>query len=200
MITRHEWVTRRGLATRRGFIQILVSLGCGAIASGCQDKASASLARPWVRPTPSGRPAQVARVASGQTIEVLFFDTSSAVNQVVRLAGIQSPDLAQNPWGKEAQAYLEHLVLGKTVLLEFDQQPLDAYERQLAYVWLDDQLINQTLVAEGLVLEGVRSPNLKYESMLKNAQSRARLLGLGIWDPDYPMSQTPSEFRQRQHS
>ncbi|NET09463.1 MAG: thermonuclease family protein [Merismopedia sp. SIO2A8] len=179
-----SWITR-----------LLVSFVCAAIAYGCQGNPHLLSDRPSQPPAPDTQSVLVQRVVSGQTIEVNPLGKPNPINQTVRLIGIQAPDLSQHPWGPKAQTWLENRLLGQTIELEWDQQVVDRYERQLAYVWFEHQLINQTLIAEGYVLEETRSPNLKYSTTLEQAQSRARLLGLGIWNPEQPMRQTPEEFR-----
>ena len=53
------------------------------------------------------------------------------------------------------------------------------------------------MVAEGLALFQPRSLATKYDERLERAQEWARLMGLGIWNPDKPMRQSPSEFRRQ---
>lgn len=139
---------------------------------------------------------RVDRVLSGQTLEVSQQD-SQALSERVRLIGIEAPSLEQAPWGNAARQRLERLINGKPVLLESDREPKDRYERRLAYLWSDGKLLNEQLVAEGLVLAVPRSPNIKYDQRLHRAQEKARILGLGIWNPDKPMRTSPSEFRQQ---
>lgn len=133
---------------------------------------------------------------SGQTIEVLAQNTALA--ERVRLIGIDAPDAQQLPWGSQAQQRLTDLTQGQTVLLELDAETTDGYGRRLAYLWKDNVLVNEQLVAEGLALAVSRSPNTKYDQRLLNAQIQARTLGLGIWNPDQPMRQLPDEFREQQ--
>ncbi|NJM56732.1 MAG: thermonuclease family protein [Synechococcales cyanobacterium RU_4_20] len=82
-----------------------------------------------------------------------------------------------------------------SVELEVDLQQQDEYQRVLAYVWQDNQLLNQVMIAQGHALAASRLPNVRYEERLKRAQESARLSGLGLWDPQNPMRQTPVEFR-----
>jgi micrococcal nuclease len=74
-------------------------------------------------------------------------------------------------------------------------QQQDQYQRVLAYVWQGKLLLNQALVAQGYALASSRLPNVHYEERLKRAQESARLGGLGLWNPQNPMRQTPEEFR-----
>ncbi|MEO1148932.1 MAG: thermonuclease family protein [Cyanobacteria bacterium J06638_22] len=142
---------------------------------------------------------QVAAIKSGQTIEVL--DAGSTLRKAVRLIGIEAPDPRQLPWGEAATQALQTKLAGQMVRLEFDQERDDAYGRTLAYVWLGDRLINEAMVEEGWVLAKGRSPttdvrNTRYALRLANAQEAARLLHRGIWNPDQPMRQRPSDFRR----
>ncbi len=147
--------------------------------------------------TPQGLEVKVARVVSGQTLEVIDKGEQSARAMRVRLAGMDAPDLQQQPWGPAAKERLEAMIGGGTVMLELDVQDKDSFGRRLAYVWKDGVLLNEKLVAEGYVLSSVRSPNHKYDHRLSRAQEWARLMGQGIWNPEKPMRLTPTEFRRQ---
>ena len=154
---------------------------------------------------PQGTIVQVSRAINGQTIEILDPTGQTALNQRVRLLGIDAPLIEQEPWGIEARQRLAELVEGQTVLLEADLATRDSYDRIWGYVWLGDRLVNQQLVEEGWALTEVRpladispkSPPPKYEQRFSRAQEKARLLGIGIWNPEQPMRQSPCEFRQQ---
>ena len=167
----------------RGFFLIV----CGLLLTSCQSSAESQ-----------GTTVRVSKAVSGQAIEILDPTGQTALNQKVRLLGIDAPDLEQEPWGSQARERLAELVDGQTVLLEADVETRDVYDRVWGYVWLGDVLVNQQLVEEGLALAAkVRSPNLKYDQRLTRAQEEARLLGIGIWNPEQPMRQLPCEFRQQ---
>ena len=144
---------------------------------------------------PQGIEVKVARVVSGQTLEVTGIGDQQATR--VRLVGIDAPDLQQQPWGRAAKERLEAMIGGKPVLLEFDLQDKDQSGRRLAYVWQDGVLLNEKLAAQGYVLSVPRDPNHKYDQRLDRAQEWARLMGEGIWNPEKPMRWTPSEFRSQ---
>lgn len=142
-------------------------------------------------------------MVSGQTIEVFNPKQQPPVMRRVRLIGIETPDLKQQPWGKAAKERLEAMVsevvdtqqvLGQ-VALEQDAQPEDTFGRTLAYVWHDDTLLNEELVKEGYALASPKSPNNKYDTRLNRAQEYARIMGYGIWQPEKPLRLTPKEFR-----
>jgi micrococcal nuclease len=88
----------------------------------------------------------------------------------------------------------------KNVLLESDLEKAIALPNgsniKLVYVWKDGILLNERLLQAGrVVLLEERSPNLKYDQRLTRAQEKARLSGLGLWNPDRPMRQSPQDVR-----
>lgn len=140
---------------------------------------------------------KVAQVVSGQTLEVIGLAEQPNLISQVRLLGIDAPDLQQRPWGNAAKQRLETLVGEQPVILEFDVESKDRFERTLAYVWKDGVLLNEQLVKEGYALFMARSPNRKHNQRLERAQQWARLMGQGIWNPEKPMRLTPAEFRRQ---
>jgi micrococcal nuclease len=70
---------------------------------------------------------------------------------------------------------------GQEVGLEFDVERLDRFGRTLAYVWLDDQLFNEVLVARGFAHVSTYPPNVKYVDVFLEAQREARSAERGLW-------------------
>ena len=141
---------------------------------------------------------KVARVVSGQSLEVLGMESQPNLISQVRLIGLDAPDLRQLPWGEDAKQLLEGLIGGanQAVNLEFDLEAKDKFNRTLAYVWKDKLLLNEEVVKQGYALFVARSPNHKYDRRLERAQQWARIMGKGIWNTDKPMRMTPGEFRR----
>lgn len=148
-------------------------------------------------PQPPGNLVKVERVVSGQTLEVADGLGNQVLVQRVRLIGIEAPDLKQQPWGTAAQEQLQRLIGNDPIRLESDQEATDQFERRLAYAWKGESLLNEILVKEGYAIFVPRSPNNKYDQRLANAQEYARIMGLGVWNPDRPMRLTPGEFRRQ---
>lgn len=145
---------------------------------------------------PQGVTLKVARVVSGQGLEVLDSSKQSALTERVRLIGVEAPDLKQRPWGPKARDKLEQLIGRGTVLLESDEETQDQYGRRLAYLWQDGVLLNEQMVVQGYALFVPRSPNNKYDQRLAHAQEVARVMERGIWDRAQPMRLSPDEFRR----
>ncbi|WP_442938740.1 thermonuclease family protein [Nostoc sp.] len=142
---------------------------------------------------------KIARIVSGQSLEVIGMAEQPNLISQVRLVGIDAPDLRQRPWGEAAKEQLENLIGGaeQSVTLEFDLETKDKIGRTLAYVWKNKVLLNEELVKQGNAMFVERSSNHKYDQRLERAQQWARLMGLGIWNPEKPMHLTPAEFRRQ---
>ncbi|MBD2664636.1 thermonuclease family protein [Richelia sinica FACHB-800] len=170
-------------------IRNILILGCLLLLVSCQTKTVSTMNPSEVK---------VARVVSGQTLEVVGLTETANLISPVRLIGVDAPDLHQRPWGEDAKKFLETLIGGEqtAVKLEFDLENQDKFGRTLAYVWKDNVLLNEEMVKQGYALFGGRSPNHKYDTRLDRAQQWARLMGQGIWSPEKPMRLTPSEFRR----
>lgn len=171
------------------WVQKTIILACLFLIVSCQAKNQPANNQTQVR---------VARVVSGQTLEVVGIAEQPTLISQVRLIGVDAPDLRQYPWGEESKEQLEKLLgdLEKPVMLEFDIQAKDKIGRNIAYVWKDNQLLNEEVIKQGYALFVGRSPNHKYDQRLERAQQWARIMGKGIWNPEKPMRQTPSEFRR----
>ncbi|MEO0987815.1 MAG: thermonuclease family protein [Cyanobacteria bacterium J06639_14] len=140
--------------------------------------------------------AKVDYAKSGHTLELLT-ELSAEIPVIdIRLAGVQAPDREQKPWGPEARQCLSELAAGR-VKVEPQSSTPDSYNRLWAYVWQDGKLVNAAVLATGCAfLDGDRLSQQRYGEQLIYAQESARLLGLGIWDPNNPLRETPDSFRQ----
>lgn len=136
----------------------------------------------------------VTRVVDGDTIEV-----SPAVEgtEDVRLIGIDTPEVFgdEQAYGPEASAFTKQRLEGERVALEFDEDREDQYGRALAYVFLGNELFNETLVRQGYAEVLTIEPNVKYEDRFLAAEQQARAEGLGIWglngEPPPPQPNPP---------
>lgn len=129
---------------------------------------------------------QVTRVVDGDTIEVNYNGTE----EKVRLIGIDTPESVHpdkeknSEYGEQASEYTKNLLEGKTVRLEFDVQERDSYGRLLAYVYIDDVMVNKKLLEEGLAQIATYPPNVKYVDEFTKIQETARENKKGFWAQD----------------
>lgn len=88
---------------------------------------------------------------------------------------------------KDIDAYnftLERL-LGKTVKLTFNGMEVDEYNRSLGYIWLDNELFNETMIREGHALAKEHPNRLMHEYRLLEAMTAAKEDKLGIWSDEF---------------
>lgn len=129
----------------------------------------------------------VARVVDGDTLVCKD-------GRYIRLLQIDAPEKKQ-PDGPAAKAGLEWLVSEHTVRLEFDKRKTDKYGRTLAYVWLDQLLVNEELARQGLVTLLSYAGGVKYLERIQLAIDEARHYKRGIWKNEKFCS--PADFRRR---
>lgn len=130
----------------------------------------------------------VTRVVDGDTIEVSP-DVESTED--VRLIGVNTPETVDpnedvQPCGPEASAFTEEQLTDQQVGLEFDEETTDRFGRALAYVWLGEELFNETLVREGYAEVTTFQPNDRYEDRFIAAEEEAKEAGINLWDPAGP--------------
>lgn len=100
----------------------------------------------------------------------------------VRLIGMDTPELDQEPFGRQAAAALASLLpVGAQVRIEQDVDARDRYGRLLAYVWVGPVLVNWRMVREGWATLLTYQPNVQYAEWLIDAERRAREEGRGLW-------------------
>lgn len=97
------------------------------------------------------------------------------------------PRKGKQPYGQEASERTAQLLQNANKIeVEFDVgQKKDKYQRNLAYIYVDGQMINEILVREGLAkVAYVYPPNTRYLDKLEKAQSKAKEEKLGVWSID----------------
>lgn len=106
----------------------------------------------------------------------------------IRLIGINAPEPRnyfkkhEEPYGKEASAFIKKLIGNKKVSIELDVQERDRYGRVLAYSFFEDgRFVNEEMVKNGYAEVATYPPNVKYEKRLFEAQKYARENRLGMW-------------------
>ncbi|HEX3871260.1 MAG TPA: thermonuclease family protein [Pirellulales bacterium] len=123
---------------------------------------------------------EVRYVVDGDTLQL-------ANGARVRLMGVDTPETVKpnhpvEPFGPEATAFTKDFVRSGAVRLQLDHERRDRYGRFLAFVWVDDRMLNEELVREGLARF---EPNFAYSSSVKtryrHAQAEAQSQGRGIW-------------------
>lgn len=97
------------------------------------------------------------------------------------------PRIGKQPFGQEASDRTKSLLMNANKIeVEFDVgEKQDKYQRYLAYIYVDGEMVNEILVREGLAkVAYVYPPNTRYLDRLESAQAIAKEQKLGIWSLD----------------
>jgi micrococcal nuclease len=136
----------------------------------------------------------VTRVVDGDTFWV---DDGSEKGLKIRLIGIDAPEprntgtRPKGYFGTESTGYLQQMLTGKRVRLEYDVARHDRYGRTLAYAFLEDgTFVNAELVKNGYAMAMTIPPNVKYAHTFTEMASKARRQNKGLWkgNPSVPAS------------
>lgn len=125
--------------------------------------------------------APVAQVLDGDTLVL-------ADGRQVRLIGINAPELGKDgapdePFAREAHAFLTALLAGQRVTLVLDEEHTDRHGRLLAHAYLPDgRNVQEKLLRQGLAFLVAVSPNLSRLSAYREAEEEARRARRGVWN------------------
>lgn len=126
---------------------------------------------------------KVVRVVDGDTIIIDYNGTEERV----RLIGVDTPESVHpdkeknTEFGTTASNFSKELLTDKYVKIELDVQERDQYGRILAYVYLNDVMVNKTLLQEGYAKVATYPPNVKYVDDFTSIQEEARNNKKGLW-------------------
>ncbi len=144
---------------------------------------------------PAYGPVPVSLVRDGDTLVV----ASNVGPRTVRLIGVDAPethhpDVGREPFGAEADAFLQGLLPeGTPVWLELDRGHEDDFGRLLAYVYVEDaeggwqvdgvrvRQVNLALAEAGYARVMTIEPNAVYADLYREAVAAARAAGRGMW-------------------
>ena len=183
---------------RGPFARVVCTLTVVQAGSGQLPLMAAQVPHPPVAPAPVASPAVpraplancvVARLADGDSLTCVD-------GRKVRLLLIDTPEMAQKPWGLMAKRQLEALARPGTVLrLERDKTRADRYGRTLAYAWVGDVMVNERLVASGWAVV-LAYGDVRYLERMKRAERAAQAAKKGFWQ-EWAFRCRPVDFRAR---
>jgi micrococcal nuclease len=125
-------------------------------------------------------------VHDGDTIRA---DCGGVEPMKVRLHCIDTPELAQRPWGIQARDHLRKLLAGHTITITPIER--DRYGRTVGVVLADGEPVNLRMVRDGQA-----AMYRKYcgDARYSQAEAEARAARRGIWSMS-GIQQTPWEYR-----
>ena len=121
--------------------------------------------------------------------------------KTVRFLSIDAPEIAhddvlEEPFGEEASVFTCNMLTNaSTIKLEYDSKSdkEDKYGRVLAWIFVDDELLQEKLVSEGLVEVKYVYKDYKYSSHLKDVELEAKNKGVGLWATSYVFDKTGND-------
>ena len=124
----------------------------------------------------------------GDTIKV----TIKKEVKTVRLLAVDTPESAKPEneieyYGKESSEYTcSRIKKAKKIELEYDanSDKVDKYDRLLAWVFVDDKLLQTELVEKGYAKVAYLYGDYKYTDILKEKQEKASAKSIGIWNEE----------------
>jgi micrococcal nuclease len=105
----------------------------------------------------------------------------------VRLLGIDTPETVHpqrpvEPFGPEASEFARAFLSGGRCRLQLDKRRVDRYGRFLAYVFVEERMLNEELVRAGLArVSTLPGDSSTMERRLRKAEDEARAANRGIW-------------------
>lgn len=124
----------------------------------------------------------------GDTIKVKI----KGETKTVRMLAVDTPESVKEDteveyYGKEAGEFTcKKIKKAKKIELEYDpnSDKVDKYDRVLAWVFVDDKLLEEEMVEKGYAKVAYLYGDYKYTNILKEKQEKAVAKGIGIWDED----------------
>lgn len=121
-------------------------------------------------------------------VRFLAIDTPESVHPTVEVEA----------YGKDASSYTcELLTNAKKIELEYEKNKTDKYGRYLAWVWVDDLLLQDELIKNGYAEVAYLYGDYKYTSLLQDHQEIAKAKKLNIWSEKNNIQTTSLENEEK---
>lgn len=94
------------------------------------------------------------------------------------------PKKGVEPYGKEASNYTcKRLKEAKMIMLEYDDDSTeeDKYGRKLAWIYVDNSLLQKELIQKGYAKVAYLYGDYKYTSILQQEEKKAKQKKVGLW-------------------
>jgi len=144
-------------------------------------------------------PMSLVSASDGDTLKIK--NPSNEKPQRIRLLGIDAPELGQKPFGERAKRYLLSLLKSSDqgkLCCQTGREALDKYGRTLAYCWAGDHFINALLLQNGHAVSlFIGNKNNDYKDLFLALEEEAAERGVGIHNPENPLTEQPSDWRKR---
>ena len=121
----------------------------------------------------------------GDTANVILNDEKIKIRFLaIDTPETKHPTIGAQPFGKEASEYTcTRLKNAKKIEIEYDPNSdnTDKYDRHLVWIWVDNFLLQDEIIKEGLAEVAYLYGNYKYTGTLENHQTIAKVNKVGMW-------------------
>lgn len=129
---------------------------------------------------------KLSKCVDGDTFRAIINDKE----YTIRMLAIDTPESVKantdiEYYGKESSEYTcKRLTNAKKIELEYDEKSdkFDKYDRLLAWVFIDNKLLQEELVEKGYAKVAYLYNDYKYNDILKEKQELASAKEIGIWN------------------
>ncbi len=129
---------------------------------------------------------QFSKCTDGDTAHFMI----NGKDETVRFLAVDTPETVKSntpvqPYGKEASDHTCSLLKNAdTIHLEYEQEKTDKYGRLLAWVFVDDELLQLDLIEKGYAKVAYIYGDYKYTAELEKAEKKARKQKIGLWSDE----------------
>lgn len=121
----------------------------------------------------------------GDTANVLLDDNTIKIRFLaIDTPETKHPTIGEEPFGREASEFTcNKLTNASKIEIEYDanSDKVDKYNRHLVWVWIDDYLLQDEIIKEGLAEVAYLYGDYKYTGTLEDHQTNAQVNKIGIW-------------------
>lgn len=137
----------------------------------------------------------------GDTFKIIYNNEI----KTVRLLAVDTPESVHPKkeveyYGKEASDYTCNVLKkANKIELEFDENSdkLDKYDRLLAWVFIDDKLLQESLIEGGYAKVAYLYGDYKYTTKLQELQEIASNKNIGVWDEEAKENFNPNQNKDK---
>lgn len=129
---------------------------------------------------------QFAKCTDGDTAHFMI----NGEDKTVRFLAVDAPETVKpntpvQPYGKEASNHTCNLLKSAdTIRLEYEKEKTDKYGRVLAWIFVDEQLLQLDLIQNGYAKVAYIYGDYKYTSQLEKAEKEAKKNKVGLWSEE----------------
>lgn len=139
----------------------------------------------FIVPNTTEKEATLSKCIDGDTAEMII----NGNKERIRFLAIDTPESVDpnkpaEPYAKETASFTCNLLKNANeITLEIEENAKkDKYDRLLAWVWVDSNLVQMDLIENGLAEVKYLYDDYKYTDLLIDAQKEAKSKKIGIWN------------------